>query len=96
VVSHENDFNTAASATPPMSLLALKSDQHRQLAYTDTLELTFCKRLLLKRTGRDTREPYRKRRDELRALFVRGSDQNPWEQPPAGPSLICSLQPVRV
>jgi len=40
-----------------MSLLALKSDQHRQLAYTDTLELTFCKRLLLKRTGRDSREP---------------------------------------
>ena len=71
-----------------MSLLALKGDQHRQLAYTDTLELTFCKRLLLKRTGRDTREPYRKRREELRPLLVRGSDQKLREQPPAGPSLI--------
>ena len=83
-----------------MSLLALKSDQHRQLAYTDTLELTFCKRLLLKRTGRDTREPYRARREELRGPLVRGSDQNlskaASSQSEFNLQVKSSLQPVRV
>ena len=89
VSREENDLYFAEPSTLPMSRLALKSDQHRQLAYTDTLELTFCKRILLKRTGRDTREPYGKRRDELRALLVRGSDQKLREQPPASQNLIC-------